>query len=468
MQPVALRELIAACDGTPIAIDNLDVRFERVEIDSRRVRAGDVFWAVVGQHNDGHNYVQQAIERGAVACVVEEKRAPEGVSKLILVEESILALWDFAEWYRTQFEALIIGVTGTVGKTTTRHMLQRVLNARYVGIESIGNFNNYLGVPLSLLQLNSQHEFAVIEIAASQVGEIEDLASIAQPEVGVITTISPVHLDEFKTLEAIIQAKGELLEALPESGFAVLNGDDHLVRQLAERASCPVIFVGEQTHNDLVAQWVRVENGWLRFNIESSEFDVPVVGRHHITSAIAAVAVGRQIDLSDDEIAAGLRMFEPVSGRSELLRIGPWIVINDTYNASPASMQAACHALRDWSTNNKRILIAGDMLELGPESVEYHRQIGQLVAQLGLHQMIAVGTQAASIAGTAKEHGMDAGCLGVCSDAETARLLIDCWLEPGDVVLVKGSRELQMEQFITYLEDLAKSRSATTATRKVA
>ncbi len=468
MQPVALRELIAACDGTPVGLDNLNLQFDRVEIDSRRVRVGDVFWAIVGQRDDGHRYVQQALDRGAIACVVEAERTVPGAPRLVLVEDSVLALWDFAEWYRGQFETLIIGVTGTVGKTTTRHMLQTVLAARYAGIESFANYNNHLGVPLSLLQLCSQHEFAVIELGASQVGEIEDLASIARPEVGVITAISPVHLDEFKTLEAIVQAKGELLEALPESGFAVLNGDDQLVRQLAERASCPVIFVGEQTHNDLVAQWVRVENGWLRFSVESSDFDVPVVGRHHITSAMAAVAVGRQIDLTDDEIATGLRMFEPVSGRSELLRIGPWFVINDTYNSSPASMQAACQTLTDWQTTNKKILITGDMLALGSATTAYHRQLGQLVAQAGISQLVAIGSQAASIAGSAKEHGMDAGCLGVCSDPEIARMLIDCWLEPGDLVMVKGSREMHMEQFISYLESLAATTTNINYNRKVA
>ncbi|MCA8991949.1 MAG: UDP-N-acetylmuramoyl-tripeptide--D-alanyl-D-alanine ligase [Planctomycetaceae bacterium] len=455
MQPVALHDLIAALDAETVGIADGAIQFERVEVDSRRVRSGDIFWAIVGDRDDGHRYIAEALSKGAIACVVEHDRCDTSSGRLLIVDDTVLALWDFAEWYRQQFDTLVVGVTGTVGKTTTRHMLQNVLSARYNGIESPENFNNYLGVPLSVLQLDRHHEFAALELAASHVGEIEDLAGIAQPEIGVITNISPVHLDEFGTIEAIMQAKGELLEALPESGFAILNGDNQLVRQLAERASCPVIFVGEQSHNDVVAQWVRVENGWLRFCVDSVQFDVPAVGRHHITSAIAAVALGRQVDLTDEEIAAGLRMFEPVPGRCELRHIGPWTVINDTYNASPASMQAACQTLHDWQTEHKKILVAGDMLALGSASAQYHRELGQIVAACDVDQLIAVGSEAASLAGSARMSGMDAGSLGACDNLSIAELLLDCWLQPGDVLLVKGSRDMHMERVLTYLEQRA-------------
>ena len=368
MQPVSLRELIAAIDGTPVGLASMEERVERIATDSRRVQTGDVFWAIAGPNDDGHRYVQQALHQGAVACVVDQDAELAVREKLVCVEDTVLALGDFAEWYRNQFDALVIGVTGSVGKTTTRHMVHTVLGARFVGMESPQNFNNHLGVPLSLLQMSPDHEYAVIELAASQVGDIEDLSSIVHPEVGVLTTIGPAHLDEFKSIENVMRAKAELLAALPASGFAVLNGDDDLVRQVASHAACPVILVGEKADNDLVAQWVRTDNGWLRFCIESSEFDVPVVGRHHITAAMTAIAIGRQIDMSDEEIAAGLRMFEPVRGRSELLRVGPWFVVDDTYNASPLSMQAACRSLQDWQGVNKKILVAGDMLSLGAEA----------------------------------------------------------------------------------------------------
>ncbi|MCA9081879.1 MAG: UDP-N-acetylmuramoyl-tripeptide--D-alanyl-D-alanine ligase [Planctomycetaceae bacterium] len=455
MQPVSLRELIAAIHGQPVGIDAVDVPVDRIETDSRDVRPGDVFWALIGQNDDGHHYLQQALRQGAVACVVEAERLTDDRQQMILVEDTLLALWDFAEWYRRQFDALVIGVTGSVGKTTTRHMVHTVLGQQFVGVESPRNFNNHFGVPLSLLQLGSEHEYAVIELAASQVGEIADLASIAHPEVGLITAIGPAHLDEFGSLEQIVQTKGELVAAIPGSGFAVLNGDDTLVRQLAARAACPVIFVGEQRDNDLVAQWVRSENGQLRFQVDSTSFDVPVVGRHHLTSAMMAIAIGRQIDMSDAEIAAGLRSYRPVSGRSELLHIGPWLVVDDTYNANPLSMLAACQTLQDWQGANKRILVTGDMLSLGNASDEYHQQLGQFIAHTGINQLVAVGSQAALVAGSAKEHGMDAGCLGVCGDVETARMLLDCWLEPGDVILVKGSRNMQMEQFVNYLKQRA-------------
>lgn len=454
MEPVSFRELIAATGGKPFGFGNLDEKFERVSIDSRTLRPGDLFWAIVGDKHDGHNYLDDVHRKSAVAAVVHDSSARLTDIPVILVDDTLLAFWDFAEWYRQQFDSLVVAVTGSVGKTTTRSMLHATLSARFNGIQSIGNFNNQYGVPLSLLQLGPAQEFAVLEVAASRREEIADLASIIHPEVGVITAIAPTHLDTFGTIENIARTKGELLEAIPESGFAVLNGDDDLIRELASRANCRVIFVGERRGNDLVAEWVKVENGWLRFSIDRSEFDIPVIGRHHLTAAMVSVAVGREVDMTDEEIATGLRMFDPAPGRCRLTRVGPWTVIDDTYNASPASAAAACRALQDWETSTKKILVMGDMLALGNQSKEYHAELGKLIASSGLSQVIAVGTQAATVAGTARHHGMDAGCLGACRDLDTVQLLLDMWLEPGDVLLIKGSRETKMEQVIQLLEKM--------------
>jgi UDP-N-acetylmuramoyl-tripeptide--D-alanyl-D-alanine ligase len=458
MQPISFHELIAAVGGTPVGLPALEQKFARVEIDSRSIRPGDLFWALQGKKQDGHKFVKQAFAAGAVAAVVERAQALRLPEPRIEVDDALAALWLFANWYRRQFETLVISVTGSVGKTTTRRVIAAVLSARFAGIESPLNFNNEFGVPLSLLQIEAQHEFAVIELAASSEGEIEALAAIAQPEVGAVTAVGPAHLDEFGSLEAIIRTKGELLAALPETGFAVINGDDKNVRQMAGRAPCQVILVGEKEHNHVRAEQVSVGNGRLEFTVDGTRFQLAAAGRHHITAALMAVAIGRQFDMTDAEIAQGLARFASAPGRSHPQQIGLWTVIDDTYNANPLSMSAACATLRDWQAAGKRILVTGDMLSLGDWGTDFHRLLGEEAARSRIDRLIAVGAQAVAVAGSARKQGMDAGCLGACRDQEIALMLLDCWLEPGDVVLVKGSRGMKMELLIAGLKRLADQR----------
>lgn len=460
MQPISIQDLIAITGGTPIAIADLKHHVSRIEIDSRKIQAGDLFWALEGNRQDGHKFVKQALKSGAIAAVVETGKSQKIDGPRLEVESTIFALWQVAHWFRRQSEALVISVTGSVGKTTTRRMITSVLSARFSGIQSPQNFNNKFGVPLSLLQLEPHHEFAVIELGASRVGEIEALATVTEPEVGAITNIGPVHLDEFGTLEAIVKTKGELLEALPSSGFAVLNGDDRQVRQMASRSPCPVIFVGEREHNNVRAIDIVQQDKLLLFQVNGTQFEVPVTGRHHLAAALTAVAIGQQLDMNDHDIAAGLKAFTAAPGRCQTLDIGGWTVIDDTYNASPLSMSAACQVLRDWQADGKRILVTGDMLSLGEWSPDFHRLFGEEASRSKLNRFIAVGAQAGIVAGSARKHGMDAGCLGVARDHDLALMLLDCWLEPGDVVLVKGSRHMKMEVIVQGLQRLAEQRES--------
>lgn len=469
MQPLPINTLIDVVRGEALGV-RAQGTAQRIVIDSRHARAGDVFCAVIGAQQDGHQFIGDALQRGALAAIVTRQwaHAQRRPVNLIAVDEPLQALWDLAAWNRDQSDALRIAVTGSVGKTTTRHMLHAVLSRRFAGIESPQNFNNRFGVPLSLLELTGQHEFAVLEAGASAVGEIAQLAALIQPEIGVLTAIGPAHLEGFGGLEEICRAKGELLEALPTSGFAVLNGDDPLVRRLSRRARCRVILVGEEIHNDVVATRVRVNDRRLRFQVGSTEYQVPAVGRHHLTSALLCIGVGREVDLTDSEISAGLKAFAPVHGRCEKLTIGPWTVIDDTYNANPASMLAACLTLRDWQEAPRRILVVGDMAELGEHAGEFHAQLGYVAAECGFDRVIAVGAQAATVARTAKSQGMDAGCLGACGDLGTAELLLSCWLEPGDVILVKGSRSMRMERIVEYLQRAAGTSADAEEVRKAA
>jgi len=455
MEPVTINMLAAATNGRASGIADLDTEIRRVAIDSRKIRRRDAFWALPGPRFDGHDFVQDAREQGAVVCVVESgRKLPAGIPSVV-VENTRAALQQFAAWYRTRLDTMVIAVTGSVGKTTTRHMVHATLSKSFRGAESPENYNNEIGVPLSLLCLESKHEFGVLEIGASHVGEVAQLASLAQPEVGIVTAVSPAHLEGFGSIENIARAKRELIEAVADTGFAVINGDDERVLGMADGAPCRIVTVGERVHNELVARRIEVANDGLRFQVDRSRFQVPVPGRHHLTSAIIAVAIGREIGMSDDDIAAGLRSFRPVAGRCQPLKVGPWTVIDDSYNASPRSMLAACDLLRAWHGNANRILVAGDMLELGATAEQFHAELGQTIAAARISRLAALGRHASDVAQNARDAGMDAGCIAACQDLETLIVLLDCWLEPGDVVLVKGSRALHMEQVVERLRDLA-------------
>jgi UDP-N-acetylmuramoyl-tripeptide--D-alanyl-D-alanine ligase len=455
MDVVRLAELVAATGGRLVAEGSQEVVIRRVVIDSRDVQPGDVFWALRGEHHDGHNFVEEAHRRGAAISVVQCRPAICQAAAVVEVADTLVALGDFARWYRQQHEALVIGVTGSVGKTTTREMLHAVLSITHAGSRSLKNFNNHIGLPLSLLQIQKEDEFAVLELGASHIGEIRDLCRLALPEVGVIPKVGLAHIEGFGSPNGVYEAKGELLEALPAHGFAVLGGDDDRLRLMAPRGACPVIFVGERDDCSVRGTEIEVGENRLGFRVGSDRFTVPVTGRHYLTSALCAVAVAREIGLTATQIAAGLRGFTPVAGRCVVQHIGDWTIIDDTYNANPTSMQAACRLLADWSGSGKRILVIGDMLELGDQAADYHTQLGRLAADAKLNLIVVLGEQAGHVIRGALSAGFKRHQLAECSDMAALTMVLDCSLDPGDVILVKGSRGMRMERVIEWLQQRA-------------
>lgn len=453
MERVSLSDLIAAVGGKTAHVDNLAVGFDHVGTDSRSLCAGSVFWALRGENHDGHDFIDDAFRRGAVACVARADRAPANGRPAVLVNDPLEALWKFAGWYRGCQEALVIGVTGSVGKTTTREMIYAALGASHRGTRSQKNYNNHVGLPLSVLDIEKNHEFAVLEMGASRVGEIRDLARIAAPEVGVVTRIGLAHLAGFGSEKQIVQAKGELVESLPAAGFAILSGDDPKSGQLAQRAQCPVIFVGEGRENDLRATSVSAGINRLRFRADGHTYEVPATGRHHITAALAAIAIAREIGLNPEAVAEGLQTFVPAAGRCRYERIGPWDVIDDTYNANPSSMQAACDVLRTWQGDGRRLLIVGDMLELGGRTVECHRELGRQAAAIGIDHLVAFGEQSEHVVRGARESGMHPHRIAQCEGIDALLTVLDCWVEPGAVVLIKGSRGMRMERVLEWMRE---------------
>ena len=457
MERLNLQDLIDATGGQLSAAPPDNVTFGRVCIDSREVRPGDLFWAMPGERNHGHDFIPQARERGAALCVTTHSRRETATGSCLLVDDPLAALGRLSHWYRSTLETLVVGVTGSVGKTTTRDLIHAALASEFEGVRSRKNFNNLIGLPLSLLEIEPQHEFAVLEMGASHVGDIRQLAEIAVPEIGVVTAIGPAHLASFGSLGAIVQTKGELLECLPSTGFAVLPGDDPILRQMADRAPCPVIFVGEGDDNHLQATRIQASFEGLRFVADHVEFDVPICGRHHLTNVLCAIAIAREIGVRPKSLVQGLSYFQPIEGRSNLKRIGSWTVIDDTYNASPKSVSAACRMMRDLELPGigHRILVLGDMRELGLSAVQEHEQIGTLVAQLGIDLLLACGSHADDIAHGAERAGMPLHRIAASPDIETAKAVLDCWLEPGDTLLIKGSRATRMERIIDWLQDRA-------------
>lgn len=462
MEQLSLLDLMQATRGQLSAVSSFDQQIDQICIDSRTLQPGSVFWALRGEQHDGHDFLAQAAARGAALSVVDAAHAHAAVGPTLIVNDTGQALMDFAAWYRGTLDALVIGLTGSVGKTTTRDMIHVALASEFEGIRSRKNFNNTIGLPLSLLDADHRHEFIVLEMGAARIGDIAELAAVAAPEVGVITAIGPAHLRTFGSLDNIIQGKGELLESLPTSGFAVLPGDDMILRQMADRAPCPVIFVGEEDDNHLQATRVRASFEGLNFRVDGVEFTVPVCGRHHLTNALCAIAIAREIGVSLQSVAQGLERFEPIEGRSRLRTIGPWTVIDDTYNASPLSVAAACRMLPDLELPGigRRVLVLGDMRELGPAAEEEHRRIGALAASLKIDLIVACGEHADDIATGAEAAGMDPHSIAAAPDIEAIKAVLDCWLEPGDVVLVKGSRATRMERILDWLMERARFESA--------
>ncbi len=431
-----------------------------VETDSRLVEPGDVFWALRGARRDGNDFAAEALTRGAAGVVVSRPiQVPEGHWALV-VDDTLQALWRLAAWKRRRFTGTVIGVTGSVGKTTTREMIHAVLRTRLRGTASPRNYNNHVGVPLSMLALESDHDYAVLELGASARGEIAALAGLCQPKVGVITHVGEAHLGGFGSVAEVASSKAELLAALPPDGRAVL-GEDPWLECVARQCEAERIWVGRGAQCDLVATEVRSGGGVLSFRAAGQAFRVPVWGRHHLTSALAAAAVGRMFGLGMAEIADSLVRFDPVPMRCQVTECRGATIINDAYNASPMAMRAALELLREFDAPGRRIVVIGEMAELGAECAELHRQLGeQTITLCGADLLIACGPHAGQTVAGALSAGMPRAHAIQCPTPEHALPYLGQVVSPGDVVLVKGSRIMAMERIVAALATFPRRRSA--------
>jgi UDP-N-acetylmuramoyl-tripeptide--D-alanyl-D-alanine ligase len=454
-----------------------------VVIDSRQAGPGSLFVALPGEHQDGHDFVAHAFQQGAIAAIVHRPLeschpnrllrseteagslpAVDDLPICVQVDDSLIGLQQLATFWRSKFGPRVIGITGSVGKSTTKELVWNVLSTRYATLRNEGNLNNEIGLPLTLLQLTEAHECVVLEMGMYDVGEIALLCRIAQPHLGVVTNIGPTHLERLGTIERIVQAKSELVQALPAAasseielgGVAILNYDDPLVRPMAQRTRARVVTYGMSPAADLWASDVvsaGLEGIRFIFHYEGEEIHakVPLLGQHSVHTALRAALVGLVEGLDWEEIMAGLQSL-PQSTQLRLMAVpGPngSTILDDTYNASPASTIAALNLLDDL-TASKKIAVLGDMLELGSYEEEGHRKVGCRAADV-VDLLLVIGPRARFIAVEAQACGLDAAQVLTMESNQAAIAYLEQKLEPQNIVLIKGSNAQRLEEIVSTL-----------------
>ncbi|HWP63607.1 MAG TPA: UDP-N-acetylmuramoyl-tripeptide--D-alanyl-D-alanine ligase [Candidatus Binatia bacterium] len=434
-------------------------------VDSRLVTPGRLFVALPGERTDGHRFLGEALARGAAALLVRAdwplaatdlEAAAAASATICAVPETLPALHALAAAWRRRFDPLVVGVTGSIAKTSTKEAIATVLARRFRTLKNPGNLNNEIGLPLTVLDLDAEHEVAVLEMGMYVGGEIADLARIARPRLGVVTAVQEVHLSRIGSLDAIEAAKAELVEALPpaaEGGLAILNADDERVARMRKRTAAAIRTYGFAPEADVTARAVRP------LGFEGMAFDLvvdglaapvrlPVLGRLGVHNALAAAAVASALGLEIDEIAAGLAGGWSVEHRGTIVRAGGVALVDDAYNASPGSVRAALDLLA--GLPGRRIAVLGEMLELGPAHDRGHRSVGEAAAAVVDH-LVVVGDGARGIAEGALAAGLSPERLTTVADREAARAVLLDLLRPGDVVLVKASRGIALDALVAEL-----------------
>lgn len=431
--------------------------FRTVCTDSRAGKLGGLFFALRGERFDGHDFVEKAIQSGARGVVLD--RRMEGLPRdttVFIVKDTLEALHDLARFNRRQAAVPVVGVTGSSGKTSTKDLIYSVLSTRFNTLKTEGNLNNEVGLPLTLLRLEEGHQAAVVEMAMRGIGEIDLLGRTALPDGAVITNIGEAHFELLGSVDNIARAKGEILDHIPEQGFAVLYGESPYMRREALRCRGRVIFYGEDPRFDVYVRDITPKAGGNRFTAvlhgRAEEFFVPLPGRHNVVNSLAAIAVGLELGLTAGEIRDGLSCANLTAMRLEITQLNGIKIINDSYNANPASTRAAVQVLAEAAgEKSRKIAVLGDMLELGEKSESSHREVGRAVREAGVDLLAAVGERAKYIGLGAEEAGLPSGRIRYYMSAREAARSLKKYFIPGDVVLVKGSRGMKMEEFVLAL-----------------
>jgi UDP-N-acetylmuramoyl-tripeptide--D-alanyl-D-alanine ligase len=428
--------------------------FSGVSTDTRTIKRGNLFVAIKGENFDGHDFLLRAVENGAAGVVISSREAyvPEKTTA-VLVADTVAALQDLAHYHRCRFTLPVIGITGSNGKTTTKDMTAAVLSGRLRVLKTQANYNNEIGLPQTLLGLTADHQAAVVEMGMRARGEIARLAAVAAPTIAVITNVGETHIEILGSVENIAAAKSELIEAIPADGLVILNADIPLVKAMQANTAARAVFYGLGPAAAVIAENIATGDRDTTFDClhpgGAFAVTIPAVGKHNIYNALAAIAVGLELGLTPDEIRAGIATFQASAMRLAIEKIGPYTIINDAYNASPLSMQAAIDTL-GMVARGRKVAVLGDMLELGDLAAAAHAKVGEQLADSGVQVVVTVGEQARHIAAAALAGGVKVAvpCAGHDEAAEALRKL----LRPGDTVLVKGSRGMKMEKMLAIFK----------------
>jgi UDP-N-acetylmuramoyl-tripeptide--D-alanyl-D-alanine ligase len=429
---------------------------DKAGTDTRTLEKGSLFFAVKGERFDGHQFINEAFEKGA-SIVVSEKsfQAPSGCAAII-VEDTVKALGDVARNYLKTFRIPVIGVTGSVGKTTTKDMIAQILSTQYRVHKTMGNLNNHIGLPLSVLKMDRDQTAAVFEMGMSGMGEIEYLSRIIQPDIGVITNIGISHIEKLGSRQNILRAKLEICKGMKEDGKLILNGDDELLSGLEGLLSMPVIFYGINENISLHAFGIEsLGEAGVKFTVELRDEDVEVQirvpGIHNVSNALAAIACGLELGITNENIQKGLAAYSQEKMRLNVREYNGIKFIDDAYNAAPASAAAALSVLRELSGARRSIAVLGDMLELGAYAGDAHRQVGAMAAQHHIHHLIAIGELAKDYIDGAVNAGMKEENTRHFSTGDASVDYLRSFLQPGDVILFKGSRGMKLDKVIEAL-----------------
>lgn len=450
----SLERVLAATGGRLVAPAPGGLTLRSVSIDSRTLEPGALFVAIRGPRFDGHDFLAQALARGAAAALVDRELEAVPGLPLVRVADTTRALSELARDARRAAALPVVAVTGSVGKTTTKDMAAAMLATRGPVLKTEGNLNNQYGLPLTLLRLESRHTAAVLELGMSAAGEIRALAALAEPDVAVITRIAPVHLEFFASTDAIADAKAEILEGLRPGGAAVLNGDDPRCRRIGERFAGRVVWFGRDRRFEVSAERWRGTGFGMRFDLRIGErtLDValPLAGPHFAENFLAAAAAAHALGLDPASIADAATTMRPARHRGELRRLGERVtLLDDCYNSSPAALEAAVVAL-GLVPATRRVAVVGDMLELGASGPGLHREAGRALAER-VDVVIGVGPLALQLVEGARGAGMAAASLFHFADAATAAEALPGLVRAGDAVLVKASRGVRLEQVVDAL-----------------
>lgn len=432
--------------------ENCGIEAGGVYLDSRQVQAGDIFIATKGERVDGHSFIPGVAEKGALG-VICEKEQPELTLPYIIVEDSFTALRLIGEFYREQLDVKVVGITGSVGKTSTKEFIAGVLSQKYNVLKTQGNFNNEIGVPLTILRIRKEHEVAVLEMGINHFGEMSRLTQMAKPDVCVMTNIGQCHLEFLGSREGILKAKSEIFECSNPDGVVVVNGDDDMLQTISQvHGKAPVrfglcgengVYASEIKNLGLFGSEFTVHLGERCF---SAKVNLP--GEHQIYNALAAASVADYLGLDQEEIVEGIASIAPTAGRSNLIQTPDYVVIDDCYNANPVSMKAAIDLLS--TADTRKVAILGDMFELGGQERDMHGDIGAYVAEKGIDVLLCAGELSEEMSKTAKEKSM----VTKVYHYATRELLVEDLqnqLEKGDTVLIKASHGMGYQHIVELL-----------------